>query len=131
MFTKRSLLLTNLILFELLIYCSSKPVETNNNVINNNQPIDDDNWFNRLIINLLGYGLILFPAGLIVYLVKNDLCVKSGIYLSFFNSIFIFKFIFLSFFSLQFAKIVLLNYLFMGEMNRLLSSMKVKKNYCP
>lgn len=80
--TKAFILLINIILFELLIKCLSKPIETNeinNNVVNNQ--LDDNNWLSRLVSNLLGYGLILFPTLLIVFLVKNDLCIKSGIYL--------------------------------------------------
>jgi hypothetical protein len=83
MFTKRFLLFI-LLLFQLLIKCFSKPIETsvvsiNNNVINTQ--LEDDNWFIRLITNLLGYGLVLVPIALIIFLVKNDLCFKSGIYL--------------------------------------------------
>ena len=88
MFTKRFILLINLILFLLLIECLSKPIDTNaiNYQYVNNRKIEDNNWFINLIINLLGYSLILFPSALIVFLVKNDLCLKSGIYLFiFFN----------------------------------------------
>jgi hypothetical protein len=84
MFIKRFHLLFILLLFQLLIKCFSKPIETNvininNNVINTQ--LEDNNWLKRLIINFLGYGLVLIPIALIVFLVKNDLCLKSGIYL--------------------------------------------------
>ncbi|CAG2179846.1 unnamed protein product [Oppiella nova] len=37
----------------------------------------EDNWFGRLAINLLSYSVILIPSALIVFMVKNRLCVQS------------------------------------------------------
>jgi hypothetical protein len=86
MFKKQFRLLVISILFLLLIKCSSKPIEKNKIKIDNNVIIDkleENNWFKRLLINVLGYGFVLIPIALIVLLVKNDLCLKTGIYLLF------------------------------------------------
>ena len=43
----------------------------------------DQGWFARFLLNLLGYSIILFPGGLIVFMVKNKLCLPQGDYLNF------------------------------------------------
>lgn len=43
----------------------------------------DQGWFARFLLNLLGYSIILFPGGLIVFMVKNKLCLPQGNYLNF------------------------------------------------
>jgi hypothetical protein len=86
MFKKQFRIFVISILFILLIKCSSKPIETNKIKIDNNVVIDkleENDWFKRLFINVLGYGFVLIPIALIVFLVKKDLCLKTSIYLLF------------------------------------------------
>lgn len=47
------------------------------------QGFQDQGWFPRFLLNLLGYSIILFPGGLIVFMVKNKLCLPQGNYLHF------------------------------------------------
>lgn len=38
----------------------------------------DQGWFARFLLNLIGYSIILFPCALIVFMVKNKLCLPQG-----------------------------------------------------
>lgn len=56
-------------------------------LIGNTSPspsFQDQGWFPRFLLNLLSYSILLFPGGLIVFMVKNKLCLPQGNYLRFF-----------------------------------------------
>ena len=84
MFTKRQIIYLFIVVSIQLIVlsriCFSKSIgkQIDNNIVKQTK-VDENNWFNRLIINLLSYALVLIPSALLVFLVKNQFCLKSGI----------------------------------------------------
>ncbi|CAG2104599.1 unnamed protein product [Medioppia subpectinata] len=50
---------------------TSSPVDTQQLI----QALTEDNWFHRLLINLLSYAVIVIPSALTVYMVRKRLCI--------------------------------------------------------
>lgn len=66
-----------LILTNLVIVSLSNPIKngrTNEFYSNSSQ----ENWFDKLLFNLFGYTILLFPAFFTVLMVKKNLCFPFG-----------------------------------------------------
>lgn len=67
-----------LILTNLVIVSLSNPIK-NGRTTNEFYPnSSQENWFDKLLFNLFGYTILLFPAFFTVLMVKKNLCFPFG-----------------------------------------------------